>query len=413
MPVFELVTLLIVLCAALAYINHRLLRLPGVIGLLVLSLGMAILVVTVNHVFGLKMSEMLERELVQVDFSKALLEIMLCFMLFAGSYHSNSEAIWKEAKSIGILAVAGTVLMTGLVAFLFYGAATWVGLPFSFWHCLLFGALIAPTDPIAVLGILNKTKVEERVKTMVIGESLFNDGVGIVLFLAISESLVNGPDSFSAGNMGWLFLQEGVGGLTFGLALGYAMYRLILRIDDYEVAILLTLAAVMGGYLMAQWLHISGPLAMVVAGLVTGSARVRQKSMNADMELYLDKFWEMVDMVLNAILFLLIGLHFLGLNYNFQVFLLGFLVVGIVLAGRFAIVKLLSMLFRRSVDLNNQEQILITWSGLKGGLSLAMALSITDTAVREPFVLITYVMVVFSIIAQGLSIGWLAKRFGL
>jgi CPA1 family monovalent cation:H+ antiporter len=413
MQLFELISWLVVLCAALAYFNYRVLRLPGVIGLLVLSLGISVTMIFCNQVFGLQVSPGFQQAIRQLDFGKALIEIMLGFMLFAGSFHADAEMIWKEVKSIGLLAFPGTVLKTGLVAVLFYQAAVWVGMPLDFVPCLLFGALIAPTDPIAVLGILNRTKVEARVKSIIIGESLFNDGVGIVLFISISALLEGGAGAFSAGRFAGLFLQEAVGGMVLGAALGYVLFKLLKSVDDYEIAILLTLAAVMGGNLLANQLHVSGPLAMVVAGLITGSGRFRTRSANRDIELYLDKFWELVDLVLNALLFLLIGLHFVGLQYSGQTFLLGFLTIPMVVLASFGTVVLIAVLFKRFIQINRNEQVIITWSGLKGGLSLAMALSIPDQAIREPLVLITYAMVVFSIVIQGLSIERLAKRLGL
>ncbi|HOY15420.1 MAG TPA: sodium:proton antiporter, partial [Saprospiraceae bacterium] len=312
MDTFSLISLLIVLCAILAYVNHRFIRLPNVIGLLVLSLALSTAVWIANHVFHLQLAGTFENVIVHLDFSKVLLEVMLSFMLFAGSFHADSDAIRKEAKSIGIMAVLGTVLNTLFVAGLLFWCAKSLGNAIDWMYCLLFGALIAPTDPIAVLGILNRTKVPERIKTNIIGESLFNDGVGIVIFLTILEIVEHGVGSFTLSGMLGLFIQEAVGGILFGATLGYGAFLLLKSIDDYETEILITLAVVMGGYLLADFLHISGPLAMVIAGLVTGAKTSRQKSMSPTTEQYLDHFWELVDMGLNAILFLLIGLRLIG-----------------------------------------------------------------------------------------------------
>ncbi|MCC6279661.1 MAG: sodium:proton antiporter [Saprospiraceae bacterium] len=410
MDAFQLVTLLIVLCAALAYINHRFIRLPNVIGLLVLSLALSTIVWVSNHIFHWQLAATLENVIVHLDFSKALLEVMLCFMLFAGSFHSDTDAIRKEAKSIGIMAVLGTILKTVVVAGLLYQCSRWLGAPIEWIYCLLFGALIAPTDPIAVLGILNRTQVPERIKTNIIGESLFNDGVGIVIFLTILEIVEKGAESFTVGGMLLLFVREAVGGILFGGALGYGAFLLLKSIDDYEVEILLTLAVVMGGYLLADQLHISGPLAMVVAGLITGAKTSRQKSMSATTERYMDQFWELLDMGLNAILFLLIGLRLIGLAFSGQLLVLGIVAIGITLLARLVTVKLLSALFRKTIGTTHREQNIVIWSGLKGGLSLAMALSIPNLPVKEPIVFITYAIVLFSIIVQGLSIEWVARR---
>jgi CPA1 family monovalent cation:H+ antiporter len=409
MSVFELISWLTTLCAILAYLNYRFIRLPATIGLFVLALAVSTGIILLDYVFQIHVSTGFETAIKQIDFSKALLDMMLCFMLFAGSFHTDAEAIWKEIKPIGILALPGTVLKTGLIAALLYGTAALVGIQLDFIYCLWFGALIAPTDPIAVLGILNKIKVAGRIKTIIIGESLFNDGVGIVLFLTIGQVAGAGQMSFSFAHIAGLFLQEALGGMLFGLLLGYALFRLLKTIDDYEVAVLLTLGAVMSGNLISGWLHVSGPLAMVVAGLVMGSGKVRQRSMNKEMEIYLDKFWEVTDLILNALLFLLIGLHFIGLQYSGPNVLLGFLAIPMVVSASLVTIMLLGAIFKRFVRTNLREQMIITWSGLKGGLSLAMALSIPVQTVREPLVLITYVVVVFSIVFQGLTIERLAR----
>lgn len=410
MDTFSLISLLIVLCAILAYVNHRFIRLPNVIGLLVLSLALSTVVWIANHVFHLQLAGTFENVIVHLDFSKVLLEVMLSFMLFAGSFHADSDAIRKEAKSIGIMAVLGTVLNTLFVAGLLFWCAKSLGNSIDWMYCLLFGALIAPTDPIAVLGILNRTKVPERIKTNIIGESLFNDGVGIVIFLTILEIVEHGVGSFTLSGMLGLFIQEAVGGILFGATLGYGAFLLLKSIDDYETEILITLAVVMGGYLLANFLHISGPLAMVVAGLVTGAKTSRQKSMSPTTEQYLDHFWELVDMGLNAILFLLIGLRLIGLAFSGHLFVLGLAAIGIVLLARLITVKLLSTLFYKTIGTTHREQNIVVWSGLKGGLSLAMALSIPNFSAKEPIVFITYAIVLFSIIVQGLSIEWVAQR---
>ncbi|MBK8192675.1 MAG: sodium:proton antiporter [Lewinellaceae bacterium] len=411
MDTFQLVTLLMVLCAGLAYLNHRFIRLPNVIGLLVLSLVLSTVVWTSNHIFHLQLAARLENVIVHLDFSKALLEVMLSFMLFAGSFHSDTDAIRKEAKSIGIMAVLGTVLKTVVVAGMLYWCSRWLGMPLELIHCMLFGALIAPTDPIAVLGILNRTKVPDRIKTNIIGESLFNDGVGIVVFLTILEIMETGSETFTVGSIAVLFIREAIGGILLGAALGYGAYRLLKSIDDYETEVLITLAVVMGGYMVADMLHISGPLAMVVAGLITGAKTVRQKTMSATTEMYMDQFWELVDMGLNAILFLLIGLRLVGLAFSGQLLLLGIVAIVIVLLARFVTVKLLSSVFHKTIATTHREQMIVVWSGLKGGLSLAMALSIPNLPVKEPIVFITYAIVLFSIIVQGLSIEWVARRY--
>lgn len=309
------------------------------------------------------------------------------------------------------MAVLGTILKTIVVAGLLYYCARWLGMPVDFIYCMLFGALIAPTDPIAVLGILNRTKAPDRIKTNIIGESLFNDGVGIVVFLTILEIVEKGSDSFTFGGMMALFVQEAIGGILFGAALGYGAFLLLKSIDDYGTEILITLAVVMGGYFMADQLHISGPLAMVVAGLITGDTGSRKKAMSQTTEMYMDQFWELVDMGLNAILFLLIGLRLVGLVFSLDLIILGLVAIVMIQLARFITVKSLSALFRKSINTSHKEQMIVVWSGLKGGLSLAMALSIPNIPVKEPIVFITYAIVLFSIIVQGLTVGKVAAYY--
>lgn len=411
MDAFQLVSLLIVLCAALAYINHKFIKLPNVIGLLVLSLALSTILWIGNHVFHLELAAKLEHVIVKLDFSTVLLEIMLSFMLFAGSFHSDTDAIKKEAKSIAIMALLGTVVKTLAVAGLLYVSAQWLGMPIEFIYCLLFGALIAPTDPIAVLGILNRTKVPDRIKTNIIGESLFNDGVGIVIFLTILEIVERGTDSFTVGGMVLLFVREAFGGILLGGALGYGAFLLLKSIDDYETEILITLAVVMGGYFVAHKLHVSGPLAMVIAGLITGAKSARRRSMSAITEQYMDQFWELVDMGLNAILFLLIGLRLMGLESSWDMVTFGLVGILIVQVARFITVKSLSTIFQKIIKTTHKEQMIVVWSGLKGGLSLAMALSIPNIPIKDPIVFITYAIVLFSIIVQGLTVGRVAQYF--
>jgi CPA1 family monovalent cation:H+ antiporter len=285
-----------------------------------------------------------------------------------------------------------------------------MGMSVPFIHCLLFGALISPTDPIAVLGILKKAGVPKKLETKIVGESLFNDGVGVVVFLTILGVAKGGAHGGDAFDVASLFGQEVLGGIVMGGLLGYATYLLIRSIDDYDIEILITLACVMGGYSLAHYLHLSAPLAMVVAGLIVGNDTVRDSSMSDITEQYVDKFWELVDMIMNAILFVLIGLEMLILTYNGQYVIAGLICVVLVLMARYISLFIPVKLFSKKLEFIPHTDKIMTWGGLRGGISIALALSLPDGMNRDLFLIITYIVVVFSIVVQGLSIGIFATK---
>ena len=275
---------------------------------------------------------------------------------------------------------------------------------------MLFGALISPTDPIAVLGILKKVGVPKKLETKIVGESLFNDGVGVVVFLTLFAVAQKGIDQITASEVGLLLLEEVGGGILLGLGLGYLAYRLMRSIDDYSVEIMITLAIVMGGYLLAQKLHFSGPLAVVVAGLIMGHDTVRGHSMSDVTELYVDKFWETWDALLNGILFVLIGLEILILPYNNDFIMIGLLCIPIILIARWLALSIPIRFYSKKLDFVPNTGLIMTWGGLRGGISIALALTLTTDMGRDPFLVMTYVVVIFSIIVQGLSIGPVANK---
>jgi len=291
---------------------------------------------------------------------------------------------------------------------LFY-VLKWINHPVDFIFCLLFGALISPTDPIAVLGILTKSNVLKKLEIDIVGESLFNDGIGIVLFISILE-IIRTNSGFHMSDFLILLFREAGGGILFGWALGYVMYLLMKSIDDYQTEVIITLAGVMGGYFLANQLHISGPLAMVVAGLFTGS-RSKDLAMSETTELYVDKFWELIDVLMNAILFVLIGLQLITLEYNKNFFIIGLLAIPIILCSRYLAIRVPQLLLRKWINLDRKAIFLMTWGGLRGGLSIAMALSLKYAEQKDMFVFVTYIVVLFSIMVQGLSMGKLARSF--
>ncbi|RRA98807.1 cation:proton antiporter [Larkinella rosea] len=409
MDLFTLVTLLIVISAAFAYLNTRWLKLPDAIGIMVLSLLFSVLLIGLNAIHSAWFA-LIRQALEQIDFGRVLFDVMLSFLLFAGAFHTDSAQLKLERRSVMLFALIGVLLSTALVGTGLYLLSGWFGLTLSYPVCLLFGALISPTDPIAVLGILAKFKLPENVKLNIVGESLFNDGVGVVVFASIYRIVVNGSDSISAGEIGLLFLEEAGGGIVFGLALGYGMFWLLRSINHYQTEVIITVAGVMGGYLLAQTLHISGPLAMVVAGLFVGGY-ARKGAMSHTTEEYVDKFWELIDGILNALLFVLIGLELLLIDFQSRYWPICLAVVFLVLFARFISIWFPFRLARKWLDLDDKAPIMLTWGGLRGGLSIAMALSIPATLPnKDLLVTITYAVVLFSVIGQGLTMERLIRR---
>ncbi len=399
-------TILICLSAGFAYVNQRFLKLPFVIGLFVLSTVLSILVISSKLWLNIPLQK-IETYIEQANIDKIILNILLGFLLFAGALHTNWDDLKKQIRPIATFAIGGVLLSTVLIASLFYGLTQLFHLDIGFVYCLIFGALISPTDPIAVLGILTKANVPKKTEYTIVGESLFNDGIGVVVFIALLETLKTGE--FSFGHFGFLFFQEAVGGILMGLVFGYCLYLLLKSIDHYETEILLTLAFVMAGYGMFNYFHISGALAMVVMGLMVGNFR-KDIAMSDITQEYVQKFWELFDVVLNAILFILIAFVLIVIDFTTTYILVGIISVLIVLLSRIIIVYLPHLVFPRLLKLSNKEAKIISWGGLRGGLSLALVLSLPNGETKNILLIATYFCVLFSIIIQGLTIEKLAKR---
>ncbi|SHL96580.1 cation:proton antiporter [Hymenobacter psychrotolerans] len=411
MELYNTLALLIVLAAVFGYVNHRFLRLPGTIGLMVLALVSSLLAIGLGKLgvdWVLTAGELVRG----IDFHTVLMQVMLSFLLFAGSLHVDLRTLGKEGVAVGAMATAGTLLSTALVGTAFYYLLPLFGLPTDFIYCLLFGALISPTDPIAVLGILKQARIDPRLEIRIVGESLFNDGIAVVVFVSLLQIAQFGNGQATPAIIGELFLREAVGGLALGAALGYAGFWALRSIDHYQVEVLITLALVMGGTALAARLHTSGPLAMVVAGLIVGD-QGRELGMSDETREYLDKFWELLDEILNAVLFVLIGLEMLVLDISRTTLLVGLVAIGVVLLARWASVGLPLALLQRYYPFDRRTLRVLTWGGLRGGISVALALSLPASMPRDLLVGVTYVVVVFSIIGQGLTIGPLVKRLGL
>lgn len=407
MTFFYAFSALIVLSAIFGYFNYRYLKLPNTIGLMLIALIVSISVIAAGH-FNSEIIDRATRLIASVDFPKTVLEVMLSFLLFAGALHADVQTLSAERLPIFVFATVGVLFST-----FFVGTALWlvlplVGLGIDYIYCLIFGALISPTDPIAVLAILKTAKVPKALETKIAGESLFNDGIGVVVFLSLFEMARKGVGEFGLGDVALLFLVEVGGGLLWGFMIGYAAYYLLRQVDSYVLEVTITLATVMGGYAVATALHLSGPLAVVVAGLLVGS-KGRERAMSETTEKYVDMFWEVLDEILNAVLFILIGLEALVVSLTPTFALVGAMAVVITLSGRLLAVGLPITLMRLRREFVPRTIRVMTWGGLRGGISVALALSLPVELQRELILSITYMVVVFSIVVQGLTVKLLVK----
>ncbi len=407
---FFIITILVVLSAVFGYINVRFLKLPNSIGLMLIT------IVFTFGVFALSYfdSTLLDAErfiIKQIDFKSVLLDVMLSFLLFAGALHTNFEQLKVQRWPVLVFSTFGVLVSTFLVGASVFLILQLIGLDINFIYCLLFGALISPTDPIAVLGILKKAGVPKKLEAKIVGESLFNDGVGVVIFLTIFQVASIGTGEIEAFDVFKLFGKEVFGGILLGGVLGWVTYRLMKSINDYDIEVIITLAAVMGGTVIAHKWHLSAPLAMVTAGLVVGNDTVRGTAMSEITESYVDKFWELIDILLNTVLFVLIGMEILVLTFKTEYILAGLIAVPVVLLCRYLSLLLPISLFKKKLDFVPKTNLIMTWGGLRGGISIALALGLTEAMQRDLFLVITYVVVVFSILVQGLTVGKLVKRF--
>ncbi|HEU4487051.1 MAG TPA: sodium:proton antiporter [Povalibacter sp.] len=404
----DIAALCLVATALFAYANHRLVGLPTTIGVMAIALVLSLAMVGLDH-FGFHSLRDYEASvLASIDFSDVLMEGMLSFLLFAGALHVDLSELRSWRWQIGILALLGTTLSAALVGFALWYVLPWFDIRLPLAWCVVFGALISPTDPVAVLGILKSAGAPKSVEVVIAGESLFNDGVGVVLF-ALALAMLRNPEAANVAEGGRLLLHEAGGGIAFGLALGFVTYWLLRSIDSYQEEVLITLAAVMGGYAMASHLHVSGPLAMVVVGLVVGN-HGRAYAMSDTTRRHVDMFWELLDAILNSILFVLIGLEIILLKFSSALILPALAVTLIVLLARLVTVAIPAGAFRRSFGLPAGAWRILTWGGLRGGISVALALSIPVGPERDVVVSFTYVVVVASILVQGLTMGRVVRK---
>ena len=409
MTFYDIAAILITLTGLFSYLNHRLVRLPGVIGIMVITLVFSLGLLLLGQAGLIGFDDQIREMLADLDFHDTLMHGMLGALLFAGALHVEINDLLQRRWIISLLATFGVLVSTLLVGGLAWICFQLLGLDADLRYCLLFGALISPTDPIAVLGIMKQVGAPPDLKTIITGESLFNDGMGVVVFLSLLL-LLQGHSPPDPAAIGHLLLLEVGGGIGFGLILGYGCYFLLKQVDRYQVEILLTLAVVAGGYRLAELLHLSAPLAIVVAGLLVGN-RGRHLGMSATTRRHLDSFWELVDETLNGVLFVLIGLEVLVLPLDRKAVLAGALLIPAVLFARLISVGgAMGLLAGLKRHCERGTVPILTWAGLRGGISVALALALPPGRERTLILTVTYLVVIFSILVQGLSTGALIRR---
>jgi CPA1 family monovalent cation:H+ antiporter len=401
MRLFDIIAILISLSAAFSWLNFRFLKMPTAIGLMLIALLLSLFLLLPLPI-GDGLEDDARAMLDSIDFNETVLHGMLSFLLFAGALHVKLSDLASQKWVIGLLATFGVLCSTVLVGLGSYLLFLLLGLDVPLIYCLLFGALIAPTDPIAVLGILKSAGAPKSLETKITGESLFNDGVAVVTFLVLIEIAVGG-EQVTIASVLELFMHEAIGGLLFGLASGGLAYLMLRHVDNYQVEVLVTLALASGAYALAEHVEISAPITVVIAGLLIGN-QGRKGAMSDNTRQHLDTFWELVDEGLNAILFVLIGLEVLVLTFNGQYLTAGLLAIPLVLVARAVSVGIPIAMMRRFRSSSPAVVTILTWGGLRGGISVALALSLPDGETRDLVVTVTYIVVVFSILVQGLTL---------
>jgi len=412
MDYFVITSILVFLSAIFGYVNLRVFKLPNTIGLTLITILFTLGVFALSYYDDTLLKA--ERFIIsKIDFKVVLLDIMLSFLLFAGALHTDVQKLKEQRWPVLVFATFGVLVSTFLIGLALFYLLMALGLQVKFINCLLFGALISPTDPIAVLGILKKAGAPKKLEIKIVGESLFNDGVGVVVFLTIFGLASGSEAGFSLTSILELFVVEVCGGLLLGLILGWLTYYFLKKIDDYNIEVIITLATVMTGTIIATHLHVSAPLAMVVAGLMIGGNKTRKHAMSKLTEDYVDKFWELIDILLNTILFVLIGMEMLVLEFNTIYIYAGLLAIPICLACRYTSLIIPVKLFQKRLNFVPNTTLIMTWGGLRGAISIALALGLTESMQRDLFLVVTYIIVIFSILVQGLTVEKLIKKLQL
>ena len=406
---FDIAAILVVLSALLGWFNHHFLKLPHVIGLTVMGALAALGLMAANYLLpGVTLDDWVAQTLEQMNFTETLLQGMLSFLLFAGALHVDLDRLKVAWLPVLLLSTVGVVISTVLVGLAMWGVGLLLALPITpIWY-FVFGALIAPTDPVSVLGVLKEENVPQSLQSAVAGESLFNDGVGIVVFTILLGAAVTGVE-FSLSEGVRLFVIEAGGGIIVGLVAGYLGYRALAGMDEYTLEVLVTLAVVMGGYAFCSYLHISGPLAMAVAGLLIGNHGVSYAMSDVTRD-YLLKFWELVDELLNSVLFLLIGLEMIALVPGIDELLLGLAAIPLTLLARGVGIAVSTKAIPAARLQDKGAGRVLWWGGLRGGISIALALSLPPGTTRDLILAATFAAVLFSVLVQRATLGRLIEK---
>lgn len=411
MELYYTFSVLIVLASIFAYVNLRFLKLPSTIGIMIIAILVSVGIRLIGNEYFPDTTREMYQLMQDFDFNEILMGAMLNFLLFAGALHINVYDLKEHKWPILTYASVSVVLSAFIISGILYVVTPYLGITIPYIYCLLFGTLISPTDPIVVLGVLKEAKVPKMIETKITGESLFNDGVAVVMFAVVLKIATDHTFEADFASVSGLFLLEAGGGILLGALLGYTASRVMKEIDDYKLSVLITLSIVMGGFLIAKQLHFSSPLAMVIAGLIIGNYGKRV-AMSETTQDYLSKFWELVDEIMNAILFLFIGFELLMLPDLEEQLLLGFVTIFICLIARTLAIFLPASTILRKNTFTQGSLITMVWGGIRGGVSIALVMSIPNSAgeIKEILLEVTYIVVLFSIVVQGLTVGKVAKK---
>ena len=407
MSLFLIIALLIVVSTFYSYINARFIKLPGTIGVVTIAIVISIIVIAIdklNPAFARYLTVLAKN----INFSGTVLNIMLGFLLFAGSFNSNTKRLKKELTPVFVLSTLSVILSTAIFGSLLYYVLQVFNIHVPFLYCLLFGALISPTDPVSVGAIIKDSNLPQNLSTIISGESLFNDGVGLVLFITIFEIIETGVDHLVVGKVIILFFREVFGGIALGLVLGFIAFRLMRSINDFQTIVLVSLSLVMSISVLAAYLHLSIPMAAVSAGLFTGNRTINADEKERSHE-SLEKFWKLIDEMLNTVLFVMIGLQMVNLPYITNYWLTGGISIALILTARWLSILLPLTFLRRSLHVNYKSINILTWAGLRGGISIALALSLPYSPARHIILCGSYFVVIFSIVVQGLTLNKLIE----